>query len=59
MAWRGDGVVKPDDDKSAGEFDLAPTAFGVHGFKTSAASGGTIEARLGEATGTLTVTARP
>jgi hypothetical protein len=59
ITWRGDGVVAPDDDKSAGEFGLASTSFGVHGFRASAASGGTVEARLGEAVGTLRVTASP
>jgi hypothetical protein len=59
VVWRGDSVVAPEDDKSAGEFGVGSTSFGVHAFRASAASGGVIEARLGEVTGTLRVTARP
>lgn len=59
LAWRGDTVVVPDEDKSAGEFAVGGGNFGVHGFKAATTAPGTIEARLGEAVGTLRVTARP
>jgi len=59
IAWRGDGGVAPDQDRSAGEFGLGGGSFGVHGFKAATTAPGTIEARLGEAVGTLHVTARP
>jgi hypothetical protein len=59
IAWRGDSVVALDEDASAGEFGVSSTSFGVHGFRASATTAGTIEARLGEAAGTLQVTARP
>jgi len=59
LVWRGDEVVKPDDDRSAGEFGLCNTCFGIRGFRASSAAAGTIEARLGEAAGTLRVTAQP
>jgi hypothetical protein len=57
LAWRGDSVVVPDEDKSAGEFGLGAGNFGVHGFKAATTEPGTIEARLGDAVGTLRVTA--
>jgi hypothetical protein len=59
IAWRGDDVVAPDADPSAGEFGLGGGNFGVHGFKAATTAPGTIEARLGDAVGTLRVTARP
>jgi hypothetical protein len=59
IAWHSDGGVAADTDRSAGEFGLCDTCFGVHGFKASAAGTAKIEARLGDATGTLQVTARP
>ena len=59
IAWRGDDVVVPDEDRSAGEFGLGGGSFGGHGFRASAAGTATIQASLGEATGTLQVTARP
>jgi hypothetical protein len=58
LTWRSDGVIKLDGDRSAGEFGLCDTCFGIQGFRASAAEAATIEARLGEATGTLRVTAR-
>lgn len=57
LAWHGDSVVIPDEDASAGEFGLAGGSFGVHGFKATASGSGTVEARLGEVSGTLRVTA--
>jgi hypothetical protein len=59
IEWRGDNVVVSDEDQSAGEFGLGGGSFGVHGFKAATTAPGTIEARLGEAVGTLRVTARP
>lgn len=59
IAWRGDGVIALDGDRSAGEFGVSDTSFGMHGFKASSTAAGTIEARLGDATGALRVTARP
>ena len=59
IGWKSDGAVATDTDASAGEFGMCNTCFGVHGFKASAAGPATIEARLGEATGTLRVTAQP
>ena len=59
LAWHADGAVTPDTDRSAGEFGMCDTCFGVHGFKASAEGTATIDARLGDATGTLRVTARP
>jgi hypothetical protein len=58
IAWRGDSVIAPDEDRSAGEFSLGGGSFGVHGFKASATTAGVIEARLGDAVGTLRVTVR-
>lgn len=58
VTWRGDSVVAPDVDRSAAEFGACNTCFGVHGFVASKASPGTIDARLGAASGTLQVTAR-
>jgi hypothetical protein len=40
LAWRGDSVVVPDEDKSAGEFGLGGGNFGVHGFKAVTTSRG-------------------
>jgi hypothetical protein len=59
IGWHSDGAVVPDTDASAGEFGMCNTCFGIHGFSASAAGPATIEARLGEATGTLRVTAQP
>lgn len=59
LAWTSDGAVASDVDRSAGEFGMTSTAFGLHGFKASAAGAATIEARLGDATGTFRVTVRP
>lgn len=59
LVWRGDAVVAPDGDRSAGEFGMCDTCFGVRGFKASSATPATIEAQLGAATGTLKITARP
>ena len=59
LAWHADGVVTPDADRSAGEFGMCETCFGVHGFRATAEGSATIDARLGDATGTLRVTARP
>jgi hypothetical protein len=57
ITWRGDSVVVPDEDRSSGEFGLGGGSFGVHGFKAATTTPGTIEARLGEAVGTLRVIA--
>ena len=59
IAWKSDGAVAAGKDASAGEFGLCNTCFGLHGFKASAAGPATIEAHLGDATGTLRVTAQP
>lgn len=59
IGWNSDGAVHRDTDPSAGEFGACNTCFGMHGFRASAAGPATIEARLGDATGTLRVTAQP
>lgn len=58
IAWRADGPLAIDNDKSAGEFGLCDTCFGAQGFRASTAGDGTIEARLGTATGVLKITAQ-
>jgi hypothetical protein len=59
IAWHADGVVTPDADRSAGEFGMCDTCFGIHGFRATAEGTSTIDARLGDTTGALRVTARP
>jgi hypothetical protein len=59
IAWHADGTVTLETDASAGEFGLCSTCLGVHAFRASAAGPATITARLGDATGSLQVTARP
>ncbi len=59
LTWKADGAVASDTDRSAGEFGMSATSFGIHGFKASAAGAATIEARLGDATGTFRVTVQP
>lgn len=59
IAWSTDGTVAAETDASAGEFGMCSTCFGVHAFRASAAGTATITARLGDATGTLQVTAKP
>jgi len=56
IAWRTDGAVTPEKDRSAGEFGACDSCFGIHSFRASTAGEATIEARLGEASGTLRVT---
>lgn len=57
--WRGDSVAVSDDDYEAGESAMGGASSAVHGFKVATTAPGTIEARLGEAVGTLRVAARP
>lgn len=59
LEWRSDPPIVPDNDASAGEFGLCPTCFGMQSFRAEAAQTGTIEARFGEAIGTLRVSVRP
>ena len=59
LEWRTDGPVVVDNDPSSAEFGLASGAFGIGGFRASAATGGTIQVRMGDATGTLHVEATP
>jgi len=59
LTWTSDGAVTSDTDKSAGEFGASATSFGIHGFKASAPGAATIEARLGDASGTFRVTVQP
>lgn len=59
LAWHADGAVTADTDRSAGEFGMCDTCSGVHGFRANAEGTATIDARLGDATGTLRITARP
>jgi len=56
IAWRADGAVTPEKDRSAGEFGACDSCFGIHSFRASAEGDATIEARLGEASGSLRVT---
>ena len=58
IAWRTDGAVAAEKDRSAGEFGACDSCFGIHTFRASAEGEATIEARLGEASGTLRVTVR-
>lgn len=59
LTWHADGPATPDTDRSAGEFGLCNDCFGVHGFRATAEGTVTIDARLGDATGSLRVTAKP
>jgi hypothetical protein len=59
IAWHADGVVTTDADRSAGEFGMCDTCFGIHGFRATAEGTATIDARLDDITGALRVTARP
>jgi hypothetical protein len=58
LVWRADGVIDLDGDRSAGELGQCDTCFGIRGFRASAAGAAMLEAHLGEAAGTLRVTAR-
>jgi hypothetical protein len=58
VIWRTDPSISPDNDRSAGEFGLGGGAHGVAGFRAAAPTTATIEGRLGNATGTLKVTAK-
>ena len=49
-------AVTPEKDASAGEFGTCDACFGVHAFRASAEGEAKIDARLGEAVGTLRVT---
>lgn len=59
LVWHADGAVVADTDRSAAEFGQCEGCFGVHGFRATAAGPATIDAKLGDATGSLTITARP
>jgi len=52
IAWHGDGVVEPDDDKASGEFGLRSTAVGMQELQATEATASAIEA-LGDVSGTL------
>jgi hypothetical protein len=58
VTWRTDPTISPDNDRSAAEFGLGGGAHGVAGFRAAAPTTATIEGRLGNATGTLKVTAK-
>jgi hypothetical protein len=59
LTWHTDGPVVSDTDRSAGEFGQCDGCFGVHGFRATAEGVATVDARLGDATGSLKITARP
>lgn len=58
LAWRAEPPIVPDNDRSAGEFALGGGAFGATGFRATTPTPSTVEVRLGDATGTLRVTAQ-
>ena len=59
LTWHADGAVVTDTDRSAGEFGQCDGCFGVHGFRATAAGDATIDAKLGDAAGSLKITTRP
>ena len=59
LVWRHDSVIAPVYDRPSSELFSCDSCFGMQGFLASAAGTVTIEARLGEATGTLRVTVQP
>ncbi|HMU40818.1 MAG TPA: hypothetical protein PKE31_17545 [Pseudomonadota bacterium] len=59
LNWHSDGAVALDSDRSAGEFGICDTCFGVHSFRASAAGQATISADFSGATGSLRVTVQP
>ncbi len=58
IAWHTSGAVTPEKDASAGEFGACDSCYGIHAFRASAEGEAKIDARLGEAVGTLRVTAQ-
>lgn len=60
LQWKAEGELVVDEDRSAVQLGIIPTAFGMQRFRASAEGGdGAIEARLGDVSGRLEVTARP
>jgi hypothetical protein len=57
VVWRVDAGIER--DQASVEFGQCDFCFGTGGFRASTAKTATIEARLGEATGVVRVTARP
>jgi len=57
FAWTASGVVESAVDRSAGEFGLCDTCYGMHGFRAVKPGKGSIEARLSGLKGTLAIAA--
>lgn len=55
FAWSASGIVERAVDRSAGEFGLCDTCYGMHGFRAVTPGRGVIKARFGSLKSTLTV----
>jgi hypothetical protein len=53
--WTFSGELESANDRSAGEFGLCDTCYGMHAFRAVRPGKGSIEVRLGSLRGTLTI----
>ena len=57
--WAQTEILEPANDRSAGEFGLCDTCFGMHNFRAVKPGTGSIMARLGDLEGKLLIEAKP